>query len=177
MASRLVDVYSEQGNHVVGNLNSWKIRVMPYGAIVDSAPIDNFTWVELDFNEDGERICKQLSDVEKKGYLIAAPEKRYISGEQMCDFYNAVGEHARIVLPDLGVRFETSAYALNEGVTEMKNGMVAHFDPKTKKYIVSDAAAPHADYEKAANQFMVVATDMETDLIDDQSLVRLEIEK
>lgn len=177
MASRLLDALTTQGTHAVGNLNSWKVRTLPYGAIVDTAPIDNFTWVELGFNADGERICKQLSANANKGYLVAAPERRYIEGEQMCDFYNAVGEPVRIVLPDLGLRFETSAYSLNAGVTEVVNGQVAHFDVTTKKFIISDSGAAHADYATAGNQFVVVATDLETDLIDGQTVVRLELTK
>lgn len=177
MASRMLDVFTVQGTHAVGNISSWKIRTLPYGAIVDGASIDNFTWCELGFNAEGERICKQLSAKATKGYLIAAPERRYITGEQMCDFYNGVGEPARIVLPDLGVRFETSAYTLNTGVTEIVNGLVAHFDVATKKFIISDSTAAHADYATSANQFLVVATDLETDAIDGYSVVRLEIAK
>jgi hypothetical protein len=177
MASRLVKAYTTSGTHAVGNINSFKIRVLPYGAKVDTADIDNFTWVELGFNSDGERICKQLATKTTAGYLIAAPERRYIDGEQMSDFYNEVGESARIVLPDLGVRFETSAYTLNTGVTELANGQVAHFDVTTKKYIISAAGAAHADYATSANQFVVVATDDETIAIDGQTLVRLEITK
>ena len=41
------------------------------------------------------KIEQQLSDKATKGYLIAAPERRYFHGEQMCDFYNGVGEIGR----------------------------------------------------------------------------------
>jgi hypothetical protein len=177
MASRLVKALITKGTHSVGSINSWKIRTLPYGAIIDTADVDNFTIVELGFNANGERIAKQLSNKTTKGYLIAAPERRYVDGEQMCDFYNEVGEAARIIFLELGVRFETSAFTLNAGVTDLINGQVAHFDVTTKKFIISTAGTAHADYATSANQFLVVANDDETMTIDGQTLVRLEVTK
>jgi hypothetical protein len=175
MASRLLDVLKTTGTHEVGNLNSWKIRVLPNGAIVTGAAIDNFTLVELGFNADGERTCTQLSAVTKKGYLIAAPERRYVDGEQLSDFYNAVDDRARIVILDEAIRFETSAFSLNAGVTEVVVGYVAHFDPATKKYIISNPASAHASYATAVDKFYVVASENDVDyLIDGKPLVRLE---
>ena len=69
-------------------------------------------------------------------------------GEEMVDFFNGEGEFARIVILDEGMRFDTSAYSVNGGGEVMK-GQVAHFDPATKKFILSDAGAPHADYAGA----------------------------
>jgi hypothetical protein len=175
MASRLLDALSTVGTHNVGNVSSWKIRVVPYGAVVTGAPVDNFTLVELGFDAEGERTCTQLSAVTKKGYLIAAPERRYVDGEQLSDFYNGVGDRARIVFLDEGLRFDTSAYSLNAGVADTVAGYVAHFDPATKKFIISNPASAHASYATAVDKFYVVASEDEVDyLIDGQPLVRLE---
>lgn len=176
MASRVLDALTKQGNHIVGNISSWKKRVLPNGALVEDLAIDNYTIVELGFDAEGERICKQLTAVANKGYLIASPERMYVGGEQLADFYNAKGERARIVFLDEGFRFETSGFAMNTGVTEVKNGMVAHFDPATKKFIISDATAPHADYATARDKFAVVNFEEDIDyVIDEQPLVRLEV--
>jgi hypothetical protein len=147
----LVNLYS----HSVGTINSWKVRDIANGAIVASTPIDNYTIVELDFDTEGNRIAKQLSDVTKKQYLIASPERRYL-GEDITEFYNGIGEKARIIVLDEGVRFETSAFSLNAGVTEVEKGNVAHFDPTSKKFIISKASSPHASYSNASTKFTVV---------------------
>jgi hypothetical protein len=174
MATRQLKALTEKGTHAVGNLCSLKIRTIPYGAIVEGADIDNFTLVELGFNADGERTCKQLSDVTKKSYLIASPEVRNM-GEEMVDFYNAVGEYARIVILDEGLRFDTSAYQLNTGVTEIQQGQVAHFDPATKKFIISSASSPHADYANARAKFLVVHNEEDLEYTNGMPLVRLEV--
>lgn len=175
MASVLLKAYTDIPSHAVGNINSWKIRVVPNGALVATAAIDNFTIGELGFNSDGERTVVQLSDNTKTGVLVAAPERRYIDGELMAGFYNDVGDRARVVILDFGIRFETSAFSKNTDVTTISNGMAAHFDVTTKKFIISTAASPHSDYANAGNKYVVVATDSETIAIDGQKLVRLEV--
>jgi len=174
MATRQLSTLTQKGNYPVGNLCSIKIRTLAHGALVDTADIGNFTLVELGFNADGERTCKQLSAVNKKSYLIASPEKRFL-GEAMVDFYNAVGERARIVYLDEGVRFDTSAYTLNAGVTQIANGQVAHFDPATKTFIISAAGTPHADYANAKAKFVVVSDEDDLDYTLGKPTVRLEV--
>lgn len=167
MATRLFDTLSQRGDHEIGNLNSkWTVHIAN-GAIADEN-IENYTLVEI-FYTDGELHCKQLTDVTKKGYLVTTVEEdQLMEGEEYVDFYNAKGEIIRItdVKNQPNSRFETSAFVLNEGgvdnstkVTEVANGCVAHFDPATKKYIISDATSPHADYATAVNQFEVVDAD------------------
>lgn len=174
MASRLLKAHTEVGTHATGNLNSIKVKTVANGAIVEGADVDNFTLVELGFNADGERTCKQLSAKDKKGYLIAAPERRYL-GETLADFYNEVGERARIVVLEEGyTRFDTSAFTKNTGVTEVKRGQVAHFDVATKKFIVSAAGSAHADYATSANKFVVVNHEGDVEYTMGQPLVRLE---
>ncbi|OME55392.1 hypothetical protein BSK59_13000 [Paenibacillus odorifer] len=177
MATRQYKALTERGNHEVGNLNSWKIKTVANGAIVDATPIDNFLLVELDFNADGERICRHLSSPTKKAYLIAAVERRYL-GEELVDFYNEVGDAVRIVVFEEGyTRFDTSAFTLNSGVTVIKNGQVAHFDIDTKKYIISEASTPHADYTTARTKFIVVSDEDNLEYTNGKALVKLEVQE
>lgn len=176
MATRQMKAMTEVGNHEVGNINSWKIRTLPYGAKVVGADVDNFTLVELGFDSEGNRTCKQLSDVTKKSYLIAAPEQRF-NNEQLVDFYNAVGEDVRVVILDEGVRFDTSAYSLNTGVTDVVTDLVAHFDPTSKKFILSTAGSAHADYTNAKAKFLVVNSEDDLVYLCGKPTVRLEVQE
>lgn len=177
MGSRILDALQTQGTHSVGNLNSLKIKTVANGAIVEGAPIDNFSLGELGFNAEGERTVKQLSAKDKKAVLVASPETRYL-GESMADFYNAVGERVRCVLLEAGyTRFESSAFSLNTGVTEIKNGQVAHFDPATKKFIISTASAAHADFATSSAQFLVVSNEEDIRYTLGQPTVRFEVIK
>jgi len=175
MGTRQLKVLKERGNHHVGNLNNLKVKTVAHGAIVEGAPVDNFLSVELGFNAEGERTCKVLSDVTKKSYLIASPEARFM-GEELVDFYNEVGEATRIVVFEEGyTRFDTSAFTLNTGVTEIKNGQVAHFDPATKTYIISAAGSAHADYATAKTKFVVVSNEDDLEYTNGKECVRLEV--
>lgn len=168
MTTRQLRAFEEKGKHAVGNLNSLKIKTVAHGALVEGADVDNFTLVELGFNADGERTCKQLSDVANKSYLIATPETRYM-GEELVDFFNGVGERARIVvLEDAYTRFDTSAFS---GTPE--KGKVAHFDPATKKFLIHDGA--HADYAGAKAKFLVVSNEEDLDYTLGAPTVRLEV--
>lgn len=105
-------------------MNSLKIKTVAHGAKVTGSDIDNFMLVELGFDAEGNRTASKLSDKTKKSYLIASPEARYL-GESMRDFYNGVGEHARIVILEPAyTRFDVSAFSFNTGVTEVKQGQV-----------------------------------------------------
>lgn len=177
MSTRQLKTMLEKGTHEVGNLSSIKIKTLAHGALVVDADIDNFTWVELGFNADGERTVKQLSDKANKGYLIASPEVRNM-GEELVDFFNAVGERARIVIPEQDyTRFDASAYTLDTGVTEIKEGQVAHFDVATKKFIISNPAAAHTDYAGSYNQFLVVNSEDDLEYVAGKATVRLEVSK
>ncbi|KON87348.1 hypothetical protein AF332_11265 [Sporosarcina globispora] len=168
MASRILKALQQVGTHAVGNLNSLKVKTVANGALIEGADVDNFTLVELGFNTDGERVAKQLSAVDKKAYLVAAPETRYL-GEAMADFYNAVGERARIVILEEGyTRFDTSAFT-----GAPTNGKVAHFDPTSKKFLIHDGT--HADYATAKAKFLVVSNEDDMEYTIGQALVRLEV--
>lgn len=182
MATRQLKVLTEKGTHNVGNLSSLKIRTLAHGAVIEGADVDNFTLVELGVNAEGERTAKQLSDATKKGYLIATPEVRNM-GEELVDFYNAIGEYARIVYLDEGLRFDTSAFELNADgvanggttVTEIQAGQVAHFNPATKKFMISNAASPATAYGTARDKFLVVYNEEDIEYTCGKPVVRLEV--
>lgn len=176
MATRQFKALTEKGTHAVGNLNDINIKTLNHGAIIEGADVDNFTVVELGFNAEGERTAKQLSAKAKKGYLVATPEARFL-GEAMGDFYNEVGEAARIVFFTDGFHFDTSAFTLNDGVTVVAGGQVAHFDVTTKKFIISTATSAHADYAGSHNQFVVVGGEDAIEYTLGQPTVRLEVTK
>jgi hypothetical protein len=187
MATEKLKAYTTEYNHAVGNLNSLKVKTVANGAIVEGADIDNFTFVELGFNAEGERTAKQLSDVTKKSYLIASPETRYM-GEAMTEFFNEVGERARIVVPEAGyTRFDASAFELDPGdatltparpaVTEVNNGQVAHFNPASKKFMISAAATPHPDYGTASAKLLVVSDEDDIAYTFGVAMVRFEVQE
>lgn len=182
MATTMLKAISNKGTHGVGNLNSMKVKTLNHGAIVIGADVDNFTLGELGFNAEGERTVKQLSDHKKKAVLIASPERRYM-GEELVDFYNEVGERVRCVILEEGyTRFDTSSFALTAevattvtGVTEIKAGQVAHFDKTLKKFTISDAVKPHADYALAKAKFLVVNSEDDLAYLCGLPTVRLEV--
>jgi len=169
MSSEMLKAYKAVPTHAVGNLNNWKVKVVPYGAVVTTADVDNFTLVQYDgFNADGERQCKQLAAVATKGFLVASVEERFVDGEQLASFFNGVGDRARLVVLESGVtRFDTSAFEMNvvgnggTAVTAVAVGMKAFFDPTKKKFIVCNSGAEATLYATAANKFEVVG--VETD--------------
>lgn len=177
MATKTQVSLTQKEYHAIGNLNSLKVKTVANGALVEGANVDNFTLVELGFNADGERTAKQLSAKDKKAYLIASPETRYL-GEELGEFYNAVGERSRIVILEPGyTRFDTSAFTKNDGVTTIANGQVAHFDVATKKFIISDPASAHADFSGSSAQFLVVSNEDDIVYTLGQPTVRLEVIK
>lgn len=175
MSTRQQAVLTTRGSHSVGNLNSLKIKTVAQGALVTDADIDNFLLVELGFNEDGERTCKVLSDSTKKSYLIASPEIRYM-GEEINDFYNAVGERARIVILEPGyTRFESSAFDATGVSNTVANGQVAYFDTTAKKFKILPANTADETYAAAKAKFLVVASEDDVEYTLGFPTVRFEV--
>lgn len=176
MATIFMDAMKNHGKHVVGNINSRTIETLANGAIC-TENIDNFTIVETGFDTTtGERTCSQLKAKGTRGMLIATPEERHYEFELMCDFYNAKDDRARLIYLTEGKRFQTSAFALHTGTTELKNGLKAHFDVTTKKFLVHDGT--HADFADSANRFVVVGQESDEEFtIDGFELVQLEVIK
>lgn len=164
--------------HEVGNLNNVGDLKTVHGGAIATEDIDNFTLVELDFDATtGERTAKSLADKTHKAYLCASPEIRPL-GEPITSFYNATGDRIRPVILEVGyTRFDSSAYTLNTGVTEIKNGLVAHFDVTTKKFIISNPASAHADYATSSAQFVVVSNEDDVLYTDGKALVKFEVAK
>lgn len=166
MTTELQKAFNNYTPHTVGNINSWKIRTLNHGAKV-TEDIDNFLLVELGFDAEGQRTASPLSAVNKKGYLIASPERRYMD-EKMDQFFNGEGELARVIYLDEGLRFETSAFT-----GEVGNGKSAHFDPETKKFLVHDGS--HEDFANATDKFVVVGDEDDVDYRFEVPVVRLEV--
>lgn len=166
--------------HSVGSLNNWSKKVLNQGAKVDTAAVDNFTLVELDFNTAGERICKPLTNNANKGYLVATPEDYMSEYESISSFFNGIGEMARIVKLEEGMRFECSNFVTAENDTKthpIKNGQKVHYDKTDKKFKISNNKTGSSDsgYDTAGNQFIVVDTNCVS--IDGQPIIRLEVTK
>lgn len=159
MTSNLWKALTNKVKHTVGNITTshQHIQDVPNGAMF-LEDVDNFTLAELGFAENGERTAKSLTDVTKEGFLVAAPERRYL-GESMAEFFVGEGERGRVVHLTKGLRFDSSGFALDSTVPTLKAGVFAHFDTATKKFLIHDGK--HADYSKAKNKF-VVATNEES---------------
>ena len=166
--------------HNVGSLNNWSKKVLNQGAKVDTAAIDNFELVELDFNAAGERICKSLTNNANKGYLVATPEDYMSAYESISSFFNDIGEMARIVKLEEGMRFECSNFVTAETDTSahpIKNGQKVHYDKTAKKFKISNnkSGSNDSEYANAGNQFIVV--DANCVSIDGQPIIRFEVTK
>ena len=176
MSSRILEAMKNKNvKHGVGNINNWSQALINLGAIVTGSAIDNFEIVELDWNEEGERICKKLSDTTKKGYLICSVED-YLEefGEDISDFFNSVGEKARIGIQETGRRFEVSNFKADNNSKEIKNGQKVHYDATEGVYIVSNNTTDNSNYATAGNKYHVV--DADAGVLGGQQLIRLEID-
>lgn len=176
MASTILKAYTTEGTHNVGNINSINVLTLANGAVVKTADMDNWVIAKLDGTYDadtGRPNCVVASAATDRGYLVASPEQRFL-GEEVNNFYNEVGEPVRLVIlqPNY-TRIEVSNHSFNAGVTEVVKGLVAHFDPTTKKYILSTAGAAHAAYATAGHQFEVVGDLDDTSGHFTESVVRL----
>lgn len=172
MATQAFHAYKNKDVRTVGNVTSSHAYVqdIPNGAVL-LEDVDNFTLVELSFDANGERAASSLTDVAKKGYLIASPERRYL-GELISEFYNGEGERGRIIILTEGLRFESSAFELSV-VTEVEKGQFAHFDPATKKFLIHDGT--HADYANAVNKLLVVSNEEDITYTLGFPMVRFEV--
>lgn len=170
--------------HAVGSLNEWHKNVLNLGAIVDETvdEIDNWNLVTLDFDaQSGERVCKKLTghNDPKPAYLLAAVEEYMGEYETIKNFFNAKGERVRVVKLEPGMRFECSNFSPNDAGTidsthPYKNGLTAHFDHTTGKFIVNNENT-HGNYNGATNQFVIV--DAVGNYLDGQKTMRFEVIK
>lgn len=175
MASKKFNALTQIDKHTVGNLVSSHqyIQDIPYGAKA-LEDVDNFHIVELSF-VDGERSFKGLTDVTHEQFLVAAVERRLLNpmlDEGIIEFYNGVGERARIIRLQKGLIFDTSAFS---NAADIKQGDKAHYDPATKKFIIHDGT--HADFTKAEKQFQVLSDEDNLEYTLGAPMVRLEVTK
>ena len=181
MANRVMKAYFETGNHEVGVINTSWAKPIVNGAILTTADIDNYLLVEFDgYNSEGVRQCKPLTDTTKKGLLVSTSEEEGLFGDgtslqgNYTDFYNEVGEIVNLTVQEEYLRFETSAFTLNAGLSSATYGHVAHYDKVTKKYIISDPASAHADYATAGNKYEVVGINTDFGFNVGKTCIRLE---
>lgn len=179
MSSNIIQALKDyrKNPHNVGSLNNWGKEVLNQGAIVEGAAIDNYCLAELGFNAAGERTCKALDASDKKGVLVASVEDYVKEYETISAFYNGVGERARIVYLESGMRFECSNFSLDqdESTNPVKNGQKVHYDHDTKKYVISNHAGGNdaGGYGAASNKFVIV--DATPVSIDGQRIIRFEV--
>lgn len=140
--------------HAVGSYNSDVMDTYGNGAKCGEA-IDNFTLVEVKYDAEGNETCVSLTDATKEGLLICTPETRHFESEQMDSFYNGTGEMARLAYLSPNKRFQTSAFTKDDSGKAIFKGQKVHFDPTTKKYIISNGTATNAAYATAFNKFVV----------------------
>lgn len=161
MASRIMDALYQTGNHEVGVINTSWAKEYVNGARI-TADSDNYLLVEFDgYDTDGVKKCKPLTTTSVKGFIVSTVEEESLYGEGVLqgnyvDFYNKNGEMVKLTIQEPFVRFETSAFELNTGVSALAKGQVAHYDTTKKKYIVSAVGSAHADYATSKNQYEVV---------------------
>lgn len=175
MASVKYDALFNSVKHEVGSLNSiWATHLVNGAVALEN--MDNYILAEkAGYDTDGNLTCKALTDATKEGFLVTTVEEDQImEGETYTDFYNAKDDMVRLTPVVERLRFETSAFELNAGVTAPVKGFVAHFNPATKKFIVSDVATPHASYATAKNKFEVVGVDTDFGYGLDKTTIRLE---
>lgn len=174
MATQAFRALTQKDKRTVGNIVSTHkyVKDIANGALF-AEDVENFHLAEIEYNENGERIAKYLTDATKKGYLVASVERRYL-GENLSEFFNGKDERGRIVYLTDGLIFDTSAYELS-GVAELKTGQKAHYDVATKKYLIHDGS--HADFATAHDKFIVRSSEADIQYTLGVPTVRLVVEK
>lgn len=181
MSTRLYKAISEKGTHKVGNLNTRWAEHVANGAIA-LEDIENYTQVEIAGRDaEGNLTCQPLKAVTNESYLVTTIEEEQLMNlggyqETYVDFFNEKGEVVRLTRQRSGVRFETSAFTLNTGVTAVERGLVAHFDPTSKTYILSKKDSAHASYATAVKKFTVVDEDSDFGYGLDVKTIMLEVQ-
>lgn len=158
--------------HAVGSYNSDVMDTYGNG-LTCGEDIDNFTLVEVKYDDTtGEETCVSLTDATKEGYLICNPETRHFEGEAIDSFFNGKGEKARVAYLSPNKRIQVSAFSKDDTSKEIKRGQHVHFDPTTKKFIVSNGETDNAAYATAFNKFVVQETEDDT-LLDGIEVIML----
>lgn len=171
MASLILDAIKKQAEKKrVGELNQWSVKTLNQGAVAE-ADLENYSVVELGFNEAGERTCKLFTA--GTPYLLCAVEDYVGEYETISGFYVGKGERARVVKMEEGLRFAVTKCELANAGKPVKNGMKAHFDKSGNKYIISNDGSDHAGYSAAEVKLVVVNAD--AGMIDGQQKIRLEV--
>lgn len=172
MSSVILKTLKNLEKHNVGSLNQWTKELLNQGAVVAGEDMDNYTLGELGFNAEGERTVSPIATNDVKGVLVASVED-YTEFEGISQFFNEVGEMARVVYQAQSAHFEASNVEKADDTKAIVVGQKAHYDAVSKKFVVSNAGVDHADYADAANKYLVVA--VPTYVFGGQNVVRFEI--
>ena len=149
--------------HAVGSYNSDVMDTFGNG-VKAGEDIDNFTLVEIVYDPaTGEETCVQLTNVANEGLLACTPETRHFEFERMDSFYNGKDEYVRCAYLAPNKRFQTSAFVKDDDSKDIIKGQKAHFDPASKKFIISNGDAEHTDFANAFNKFVVQEVEVDTE--------------
>lgn len=172
MASLFLDAIRNQGKNKkrIGELNDWNVKTLNLGAIAET-DLENYSIVELGFNEAGERTCKLYTA--GTPYLLCAVEDYVGDFETISSFYVGKGERVRVAKLEEGFRFAVTKCKLaNEGKA-VKEGQKVHFDKTENTYVISNDGSDHEGYAAAEVKLVVVKADAGT--IDGQQKIRFEV--
>ena len=176
MATTAMRALGKVDLHTVGNLVSTRkhIQDLANGALFVE-DVDNYHLVEIEFNGDsGEPEAKYLTDVTKDKsfiFLAAGMDGFRFLPEPLGTFFSGKGDKERVVYLTQGLIFDTSAFALDGTLTEIKTGNFGHYDTTKKKFLIHDGT--HADYAKATVKFVVRRNEADTAYTLGQPTVRL----
>lgn len=180
MANARFEALFNTNNHEVGTINTSWAKPITNGAILTEDNADNYTLVEeAGFDSEGNRLCKPLTSNDVKGFILSTNEEEALFGDgelqgNYTDFYNKKGDVCNLIIQEPYLRFETSAFTKNAGLTAVEVGNVAHYDVTTNKYIISAVGSEHADYTNSANKYLVVGVDTDFGVNLGVTTIRLE---
>ena len=141
MATMLLDALKNEGTHNVSEINSIWAKPVVNGAILGGGNLDNGLLVELDgYDTDNNLKCKAYTGT-GDFYIVQTHVEEQLQqdlGEyDYKNFYNAEGEIIRLVVPEKGLRQETSAYTVKQSVT-LAVDLPVIYDATNKKFKVVD---------------------------------------
>lgn len=129
----------------------------------------------INFEGKGELHVKGLDDETnpEKIFLTAGVERRYLPQDGIAQYYNGVGEKARVVYLTVGLQFDVSAYEHATPGTAVEVGDKVKYDTATKKWVVD----PTYDGSADPVAFEVRRTEADVPSILGQPLIRLVVTK
>lgn len=154
------------GSHSVAyNASAIECGQFDYGAIAKE-DLENGALVTLEVvTVDGEPTwqCKYVTDATKGGaYIAINPADQSLNDEPPQNYYIKAGEAVTLYNITQDLTIVTNLTAFNTGISAFKIGQFAHFDPTTKKFMISETGKVNAGYAGAKLKFSVVDVDDDT---------------